>query len=80
MIYPRCENYSKMYSSISSINKHEKKKIYWSENNINPDISFNEQTKLFHCQTAGCTTIAKYRYNIVKHLMLLCQQELKKSS
>ena len=47
-----------------------KEKRHWSENNTDPDISFNEETKLFHCQTAGCATTAKYKYNIVKHLKL----------
>ena len=58
----------KGYSSISSRNKHEKKKGQCSENNIDPDISFNEETKLCHCPTAGFATTAKYKYNIVKHL------------
>ena len=57
-----------MYSSTSSRNKHKKKKGHQSENNKDPDISFNDETKLFHCQTTGCATTAKYKYNIVKHL------------
>ena len=61
-------NCSKVYSSILSRNKHEKKKGHWSEKNTDPDISFNEETQLFHCPTAGCATTAKYKYNIVKHL------------
>ena len=28
----------------------------------------NEGTQLFQCPTAGCTTTAKYKYNIVKDL------------
>ena len=59
-----------------------RKKDHWSENNTVPDISFNEETELFHRQTAGCAATAKYKYNIVKkfEIMLLCHQESKKSS
>ena len=35
---------------------------------MDPDISFNEKTKLFHCQTVGCVKTAKYIYKIVKYL------------
>ena len=76
MVDPCCGNCSKVYWSISSKNKQR----HWSENNINRAISFSEETKLFYCQTAGCAAIAKYKYKIVKHLMLTCQQESKKSS
>ena len=55
-------------SSVPSRNKHKKKKGHQSENNIEPNTSFNEETKLFHCQTNGCATTAKCKYNIVKHL------------
>ena len=58
-----------------------RKKDHWSENNTVPDIGFNEETELFHCQTAGCAATAKYKYNnIVKkfEIMLLCHQESKK--
>ena len=71
MVYPCCGNCSKVYSSISSRKKREKKKGHWPENNIDPDISFNEERKLFHCQTAGCATIAKYKYNTVKQIMIV---------
>ena len=72
MVYQCCGDGSKMCSSISSSKIFEKKKGRWSENNIYSDITFNEETKLYHCQTAGCATNtntnAKYKYNIVKHL------------
>ena len=54
-----------MYSSISSRHKNEKKKGHRSEKNIDPDISLNEETQLFHRPTAGCATTVKYKYNIV---------------
>ena len=68
MVYPCCGNCSKVYSSISSRKEREKKNGHWSEYNIDPDISFNEETKSFHWQTAGCAATAKYKYNIIKHL------------
>ena len=71
MVYPCCGNCSKVYSGISSRNKHKWKKGHWSENNTGSDISFNEATKLFHCPTAGCATTAKHKYNIVKHHVTL---------
>ena len=46
MVYPCRGNHSKVYSSISSRNKHEKKKGRWSEKNTDPDISFNEEPQL----------------------------------
>ena len=67
-IYPCCENCSKVYSSISSRRKRGKKKEQWSENNIDPDISLNEETKWFHFETTGCATTGNYKYNIGKHL------------
>ena len=70
MVYLCYGNCSKVYSSILSRNKYEKKEGHWPENNADPDISFNEETKLFHCPNAGCATTAKYKYNIVKHLNL----------
>lgn len=76
MVDPCCGNCSKVYWSISSKNKQR----HWSENNKNRAISFNEETKLLYCQTAGCATIAIYKYKIVKHLTLSCQQETKKCS
>ena len=69
MVYPFCGNCSKVYSSVSSRKEREKKKGHWSEYNIDPDISFNEETKSFHWQTAGCAVTAKYKYNIIKQLL-----------
>ena len=70
MVYPCRGNSSKVYSSISSRNKHEKKKGHCSEKNTDPDVSFNEETQLCHCLTGGCATTAKYKYNIVSHVIL----------
>ena len=67
-IYPCCENCSRVYSSISSRRKGGKKKVQWSENNIDPDISLNKETKWFHFETTGCATTGNYKYNIGKHL------------
>ena len=53
---------------VYQVEIHEKKKGHWSENNVDPDISFNEETKLVHCQTADCPMTAKYKHNILKHL------------
>ena len=63
------------------VEKNEKRKKDTGQNNIDPDIGFNEETKLFHCPTAGCAMSAKYKYNIVKQLKSCysCQQESKKS-
>ena len=57
MLYPCRVNCNKVYSSISSRNKLERKK--------DTGIGFNEETKLFHCPTAGCAKTPKYKYNIV---------------
>ena len=65
MVYPCRGNCSKVYSGISSRNKHEKKKGHWSEKNTDPDISLNEETQLFHRPTAGCATTVKYKYYVV---------------
>ena len=37
MVYPCRGNCSKVYSSISTRNEHNKKKGHWSENNTDPD-------------------------------------------
>ena len=63
MVYQCCGDGSKMCSNISSSKIFEKKKGRWSENNIYSDITFNEETKLYHCQTAGCAN-TKYKCKI----------------
>ena len=56
------------FIQVYEVEKHEKKKGHWSENHVDDDISFNKEKKLFRCQTAGCATTGKCKYNIVKHL------------
>ena len=53
LVYPCHWNCNKVYSSILNRNKCEKKKGHWSENNTDPDIGFNEETKWFHCPASG---------------------------
>ena len=68
MTYPcRGNDCHKSFSTSYNRNKHEKAKGHWSENK-KTSIEFNEETSLFICPTAGCSTTSKYKSNIVKHL------------
>ena len=68
MVYPcRKKDRDRIFSIIFNQSKYENIKAHWSQKKNNV-IEFNKKLSLFICPTAGCSTISKYKNNIVKHL------------
>ena len=57
-------NCGKSFASISSRNKHERKKEHFNEKKSNHEINFDKENKLYLCPSTSCETASKYRHNI----------------
>ena len=68
MEYHCRRNCGKSFASISSRNKHVRKKEHFNKKESNHEINFDKESKLYLCPSTGCETASKYRHNIVKNL------------